>query len=359
MTLAQSCAGIPCSVVAWNAPGRRLSESAAASLLGGTYPTLQFGLDPALKTPHARQASAGFQRAFGDHWSAAMDFAYVRGFNQLGTIDYNPIVPSLGPSRRPNDLPCAVRPPAPCVGDGVPGSSASVLQYTGFGETWYKGLAASVRGRVAHGQLLVAYTLSKAEDNSTDFQTNFIPEDNGRGRDPNDKTGLPLGFDPAAERGFATHDQRQRLVLSGTYRLPADVGVSAIITAASGRPFSPLAGLDLNGDGNGGAFPPDRARTNPADPSTSVGRNSETTAATASVDVRVSKLFQLVGRSKLELIVDVFNLFNRANFIEETNQSSFAIFGSGAFPSSPLPTYGKYTLTDPPRQVQLAAKTVF
>jgi hypothetical protein len=293
--------------------------------------------------------------------SAAVDFVYVRGFNQVGTIDYNPAVSSLGPSRRPNDLPCAVNPAAPCVNGGIPGTSASVLQYTSFGETWYRGLTASVRGRLAgNGQFLASYTLSKAEDNSTDFQSNFIPESNGRGRNPDDRTGLPLGFDPDSERGLATHDQRHRLVLSGTYTAPGDINVSGILTAASGRPFTPLAGLDLNADGNGGAFPPDRARRNPADPASSVGRNSETTDAIANVDLRVSKAFRFGGGANaLELILDVFNLFNRANFIEDTNQSSFAIFGPGAYPDNPLPTYGRYTLTDPPRQVQLAAKISF
>jgi hypothetical protein len=360
VTLGQSCAGVPCSVLAWNAPGRRLPEATAAALLGGSYPTLQFGIDPALETPYAHQASAGFQRALGRDLSAAMDVVYVRGFNQVGTIDYNPVVTAFGAGRRPNDLPCSANPAAPCVGGGIPGSSASVLQYTSFGETWYRGVTASVRGRLAgRGQFLGSYTLSKAEDNSTDFQSNFIPENNGFGRNPEDRSGLPIGFDPMAERGPATHDQRHRLVLSGTYSLPGELGVSAILTAASGRPFTPLAGLDLNGDGNGGAFPPDRARVNPLDPASSVGRNSESTDAIVSVDLRVSKALPLGGRSTLDLIVDVFNLFNRVNFIEDTNQSSFAIFGPGAYPAAALPTYGRYTLTDPPRQIQLAAKISF
>jgi hypothetical protein len=218
----------------------------------------------------------------------------------------------------------------------------------------------SATRRFARGlQFMASYTLSKAEDNSTDFQSNFIPQDNGRGRNPADRDGLPLGFNPDAERGPATQDQRHRLVLSGSYRLPGEIGVSAIFTGASGRPFTPLAGSDLNGDGNGGAFPPDRARTNPADVSTSVGRNSATTAAQINVDVRVSKQFRIGRRTGLEAIVDVFNAFNRANFFEDTNQSSFAIFGPGAFPSNPLPTYGKYVITLPPRQVQVAAKIAF
>jgi hypothetical protein len=41
---------------------------------------------------------------------------YVRGFHQLGTIDYNPIARALGAGRVPEDI------------TGVSGTSASVLQ---------------------------------------------------------------------------------------------------------------------------------------------------------------------------------------------------------------------------------------
>ncbi len=360
VSIAQTCGTLPCSILAWNSPGRQLPEATAAALLGGAYPTLAISADPEHQTPYSHQASVGFERSLLDNVAVAADFVYVRGFNQIGTIDYNPNVPSLGTSRRPNDLPCAAIPTAPCVNGGIPGTSASVLQYTSFGETWYKGLTASLRHRVAgRGQYMVSYTLSKAEDNSTDFQSNFIPESNGAGRNPEDPFGLPIGFDPMSERGPATHDQRHRFVLSGSYELPMQIGVSAILTAASGRPYTPLAGFDFNGDGNGGAFPPDRARTNPADPTTSVGRNSETTEATYNLDFRVSKVFPLTGEANFELILDVFNVFNRANFIEDTNQSSFAIFGTGAYPTSPSPTFGRYTLTLPPRQAQIAGKITF
>ena len=208
-------------------------------------------------------------------------------------------------------------------------------------------------------QYLVSYTVSKAEDNSTDFHAAFIPQNNGFGRNPNDKSGLPLGFDPASEWGPATHDQRHRFVFSGFYELPWELRLSALFAAASGRPFTPLAGADLNGDGNGGAFPPDRARRNPADESSGVGRNSETTASYVNLDLRLSKRFRFGKTGGLDLILDVFNVFNRANFFENTNQGSFTIFGNGAFPASPLPTYGRYTETLPPRQVQLAAKVSF
>ena len=165
-----------------------------------------------------------------------------------------------------------------CIRDslnGIPGSSSSILQYTSFGETWYKALTLTLSQRFSKRyQFLVSYTLSKAEDNSIDFQSAFLPQNNGGGRDRSNLNGLPVGFRPDDERGPSLQDQRHRFVASGIYTLPANVQLSTIVSIASGRPYNILAGADLNGDGDGGAFPSDRARTNPADATTSVGRDS-------------------------------------------------------------------------------------
>ena len=256
----------PVAIAAWNAPDHRLTEAQVLALLGGSYPSLMFAIDPDLKTPYAHQAALGFEQAIGKSVSITVNAIYARGKHQLGTIDFNPRVPALGhPAARPNDV------------GGRPGTSASILQYTSFGETWYKGVTAAVQKHYRKGsQLLVSYTLSKSEDNSTDFQSQFVPQSMGFGRNPADPSGLPVGgparcagancqlpFDPLAEKGPAVWDQRHRLVASGLYELPGAVQVSAIMTFATGRPFTALAGVDLNGDGNGGAFPPDRARREP------------------------------------------------------------------------------------------------
>jgi len=175
-----------------------------------------------------------------------------------------------------------------------------------------------------------------------------------------DPAGLPLGFDPARERGAATHDQRHRLVVSGVYQFPLGLQASSIVTAASGRPFTPLAGADLNGDGDGGAFPSDRARRNPVDSDSSVARNSAVMPAQVFVDMRVSKRFAVRGRTSMVALVEVFNLFDRSNFSEVN-----AIFGRGAFPNEPQRdaqgrvTYGRFEQALPPRQVQLALRASF
>ena len=53
-------------------------------------------------------------------------------------------------------------------------------------------------------------------------------------------------------------------------------------------------------------------------------------------------------------LFEVFNLFDRTNYTEINN-----IFGTGAYPSAGLPTFGQFTQAGPPLQVQLAARVSF
>ena len=216
-------------ITAWATADRRLQE-----------PTTPFvGLvqiaDPALKSPYAHHASAGIDRQLPRQILFSANVVWVRGVNQLGALEYNPIVPELGPGRRPLDV------------NGVAGTSSGVSQLTSYGTTWYRGLLLSLSKQAARHQFLASYTWSSAEDNVTDYIGG--PEANGRGRDPGNPQGLPIGFDPLAERGPSANDQRHRLVLSGIYEAPFDVQLSAIITAGSGRPYTVSAGFDFNRDG--------------------------------------------------------------------------------------------------------------
>jgi hypothetical protein len=327
-------ASLPTTVAAWNTPGRRLLEPSTP------YPSLVISIDPGLQTPYAHHLAGGIARELPGQMSLSADVIYVRGFKQPSTLDYNPLVPSLGAGRRPADV------------NSVPGTSNSVLQYTSFGETWYRGLTVSaVRRFMNRHQLLMSYTLSKAEDNGTDFQSEFIAQDSGRGRDPGNLKGLPLAFDPDSEKGPSVQDERHRFVASGIYVLPHDIELSSIITIGSGRPFNILAGADLNGDGDGGAT--DRARGTLSDITTSVMRDAGTLPAQATVDVRVAKRF-VVGPTRVEGIFEIFNLFNRANYTAVNN-----VWGTGAYPGSPVPSYGKFTQAGPPLQMQLAVKVSF
>jgi hypothetical protein len=325
----------PILAAAWNAPGHRLAEPPPEDV-----PSVVAIVDPGLRTPFAHHLSAGVDRELSPGFLITGSVIYAHGYDFLGIIDYNPLLADLGPGRRPNDV------------DGRPGTSQTVGQYTSYAETWYRGLILSASKRHGPHQILASYTLSKAEDNAGDYLVG--PQNHGRGRNPADPTGLPLGFDRYAERGRSIHDQKHRLVVSGMAMLPAALQLTSIVTIGSGRAFDILAGVDF--DRNAGLT--DRARRNPAaaptDYSSSIERNAGTTPWEVHVDVRVQRRFPLKSRVYADAIFEVFNLFNRTNFTQVN-----ATWGGGAYPDNPLPTYGQFTAAGLPRQLQLALKVGF
>ncbi|HEY5906782.1 MAG TPA: TonB-dependent receptor, partial [Vicinamibacteria bacterium] len=174
-------ASLPLSAEAWRSPEHRLPEPASP------FPSVVQVAGPGLGVGQARQLSVGFTQELGRDLTLSLDALSVRGHGLLGIVDYNPLVPALGAGRRPNDR------------AGTAGSTSSVNQVLNYGEGWYRGLAVLLRKRFGHGfEALASYTLSEAEDTVSDLvgQVNVM-EDPGRGRDPEDPAGAPLGFDPA------------------------------------------------------------------------------------------------------------------------------------------------------------------
>jgi hypothetical protein len=324
--------GLP-AIVAWSQPEHRLPEAMA-----GAFPSLQFVVDPGLRTPFADHVSVGVNRELPGNARLSATVVTARGRDQIALLDYNPLVPALGPGRRPNDV------------DGVPGTSTSLFQFSSLAETWYRGLWLTLEKRSALTQLLVSYTLSKSENNVDDFSAQ--PSNNGAGRDPADPAGPPLGFDPDDDRGPSLADERHRLAASVVQTLPWRLDAAAIVRAGSGLPYNITAGIDLNGDGV--LSNPDRPRTDPANPATEIARNAGRLPAHAAVDVRISRAFAIGDRREVTLILDVFNLFNRVNYTDANG-----VFGGGAYPTRPAPAFGQFTQAAPPRQAQLALRLTF
>ena len=307
-------------------------------------PSLTLNVDPGFDVPYAHHATVGFTRQLDRRTTASISGVFVKGDHEVGVIDYNPTLPELGPGRRPLDV------------NGVAGTSSAVPQYTAWGESWYRGLLVTIETRVTRAsRVTAAYTLSTSEDLISDFLNNPA-QDQGKGRNPADPRGLPVGFDPMKERGPSLHDQRHRFVANGEYEWTRwDVQIAGIFVAASGRPFNILAGVDLNGDGDGAVIPgPDRARRVPSDPSSSVSRNAGRFPSESRLDLRGAKQFPLGARTRLQAIVDVLNVFDTTTFTDVNR-----VFGTGAYPSQPLPTYGQFTQAAPPRQVQLGIRITF
>ncbi len=244
---------------------------------------------------------------------------------------------------------------------GVISPFGAVNAQVSDGNSDYNALNVELKRRFANNfTFLASYTFSKSIDDSSDLQTLLIPQD-------------PRNF--RAERSLSLFDQRHRFVFSGVLAAPqsfrtgglmkrflADFTVAPIIEISSGRPFNIITNVDTNNDqatqtdrpsvgADGKLFLPAAFTTG------NLGRNRGTTHSFASFDLRVARSIRFGERTRLELIAEGFNLFNRFN--EASAAPLFSAvndFGqrakNGSFYSRPTASYD-------PRQFQFGAKLNF
>ena len=228
---------------------------------------------------------------------------------------------------------------------------------------------------------LAHYTWSEA----TDQDTNSRSTSTTFSYDP---------FNPSLSDGPSDNDVTHRVVGSGTYELPFGFFVSGIYNWRTGQPYTQnifysngarsLTGLTSIGvstpvfvDNNGeiidislatGSTPTEFASFLNTRGARIIGRNRENQPDFTNLDLRLSKRFGLPAGLEIELIGEIFNVFNEANqFITATNQSRFTISETGTGSNLRLnitrnANYGVENGLDfnsPPRQYQAAAKIRF
>lgn len=190
----------------------------------------------------------------------------------------------------------------------------------------YNALNVELKKRFASGmQFFATYTWSHSIDYSSDLQTLLKPQDNTNFR---------------AEKSDSLFDQRHRFVFSGIFGAPESwrsgsgfqkfihgFQVAPIVEFGSGRPFNILAVGDANGD-----FQSTNERPTVRSDGTlcqtgvdanclqgifpangSLGRNMGITEDYFSIDLRLTRKFQLGERVSIDVIGEVFNMFNRFN----------------------------------------------
>jgi hypothetical protein len=128
--------------------------------------------------------------------------------------------------------------------------------------------------------------------------------------------------------------------MNGTYILPFDISLSAILNVRSGTPVDPLAGIDLNGD----TFLNDRPGT--------LARNSFRRPTYKTFDIALAKTIRIAGRSQAELRADFFNVLNALN-VSGINNSY------GTDPLTPNATFLRPTSASAPRQFQFSIRYRF
>jgi len=320
----------------------------------GPLPPLSvvFSGQPGYKNPDSMQTEFGIERELGRGFTVSGSYIHVRTRHLPIAIDANALpapvtIAANGAALRnwntrlPNPTNAA-----PCAGAAIVTCFANplILQnnvYSSIASATYNGGILEVKKRFSnHASLMANYTFSKAIDDSTDFNSDFSP---------NDQTNL------AAERALSNFNQRHKIVVASVLESPwhgflSGFQLSPIVRYNSGHPFNLLAGSDVNGD---------RHSTN--DRPIGVGRNTGRGPNYFDVDLRLSRSIGLGERAHLQLIAEGFNIFNRTNFASVNNVvgafiSNPNVQGNSALaPNQPL----GFTSTFPKRQVQIGARVVF
>jgi outer membrane receptor protein involved in Fe transport len=186
----------------------------------------------------------------------------------------------------------------------------------GNGQATYEGVHLSARARVSSAfELMGFYTYSEAEGNVLAGADEFRITDAGHqidmGGGRRDVSLNPL--DPQCARCFGplNTDARHRATLSTIWRAPWGLTVAGMYRFRSALPYTFFFNEDRDGDGipdpdlNGDGFPFDIPGNE--------GVNERRGDSFSQLDLRLSKEFRFANEVGLEVIAELFNVFNEEN----------------------------------------------
>jgi Carboxypeptidase regulatory-like domain/TonB dependent receptor len=342
---------------------------------------------PGYRPPIAQQASFGIERQIGTSLSISVSGIYTHTQRLPVALDTNllpapftsvPLANGSTVSYRNWNTTAGGGDPILGSPEGLPCNNLATLvtecfvnpfvvqnnQYSSEAYALYEGGIVEVKKRFSgHFTVFGNYTYSKGFDTSTDFNSDYGPQD---------PTNLNL------DRAVSEFDQRHKAVIAGVFDSPWKGGVlsrfqlSPIFSAHSGHPFNLLAGGEVNGDNH---VTNERPIGAPRD--TGLGPDY------VDFDMRLTWAHNLGDKANLQFTAEGFNIANHTNFASVNNEVSplFALpasapwFGQGnttfnvhgirpgtaladgavATSSTPL----AFTSAFPMRQVQLGVRLSF
>jgi len=269
-----------------------------------------------LQIAYSYQGSVGVQRQIARTASVEADYVTTRARAELYqrpniNLTYNPATgvnyPFTDISRRPY----------PDFG--------LVNQFRSDGWSNYHALQAAVTRRMSNGwQASATYLLAMLKD----AQSSPAP--------------FAVAPDLGGEYSLAASDQRHRAVFNGIWQLPHAFQLSGLYFFGSGERMSTSYGGDLRATGaTGGRLRPD---------GTVMPRNALVGDPIHRVDMRIQRKFALAPHAAFDGILEVFNVFNHANYGSYVTAESNARYGT---PSS------NTNVAYQPRMVQLGFRATF
>jgi outer membrane receptor protein involved in Fe transport len=294
-------------------------------------------MDRNLQNAHSKQANVEVERSLGST-VLSVGYQYFRGENLLIAINQN--VPTCTLQGTNNGC----RPISEYMNNS---------QYTGIGDSNYHGLHVTFLQRPRDwSSIRVSYTLSKSMNNIGEA---FFSA-------PTDPTNVMKDW------GRSDNDQRHRLVVTGSVTSPSTSATtmwerlshgwlaSAMLQYYSALPFNIVTGVNSLQGTPGRPFADGSASAANFDVRAVefIPRNAGTGSDFLTLSLRVSRSFRLTGGSRIEGLVEAFNLTNRANPITRNNS-----FGSGSYPSNPSADFNRVTAVGDPRTVQFGLRLSF
>ncbi len=289
-----------------------------------------FAVDPNFENPYTDRVTLNVEREVMPYTVASLDLTYAKGHQLQRLTDINL---QYDGNTGANGLPTysKTRPNA---------YYGRVTTSVSDAESKYKSASLSLRRRLQNNyQYGVQVSYSKDEDNDSN-------ERNFSGIQAEDVNNLGLNWGPS------NRDQRWRIAMAGLWETPWwGINLSGAFRYATGITWNVIAGSDVNNDGFNTT---DRPTIN----GSHVGRNSENQPATAQLDLRVAKTFEL-KQVDVSLFAECFNCTDRANWVVPINNQSW---GNPNLPAPTTVTYGKENGVNtfiPPRTIQFGFRIDF
>ena len=283
-------------------------------------------MDPRMQNAYSTQGSIEFEQQIGAHSSLSVAYQHLRGLHLIASINQN--VPTCVAAGTNNG--CRPNP-----------SFANNSQYRSQADSNYNGLHVSFHQRPVHwGSYRISYAYSKSLNNVGEFffsspiDPSNIWRDYGRSDDDqrhrvtfNGALNSPMGQAHSAWQHLSHGFQLSGfLQYYSAFPLNLTTGVTTV-QGTAGRPI-------VNGD--------------------FISRNAGAGNDFFSVNTRASRTFALGEHVRLEALAEAFNLLNHRN-----NLTRNAVFGAGAYPSTPAATFSQVNAVNDPRGIQLALRFRF
>jgi hypothetical protein len=252
---------------------------------------------PTLATPYSDQISLGYSWQVNPWLGLNVDGSHINYRDIPFRFRGNPIDPTTGKRRFP--------------------AFGSFRIWDGEGKAKYDGLNISGHARLGDKfEMQGFYTLSHATGNILAGADEFRLTDAGHQPDlrgVRDQSIDPYDPNCSACTGPLNTDSRHRVTLSTLYKAPLGIDLSGIIRYHSGTPYTDWNGVgDKNQQCGPGVFNCDDGYAMDLAPGVS-HVNSLRGGSFSQFDIRFSKEFKFYRNYGVEVIGEIFNLFNSKN----------------------------------------------